>query len=86
MQSLAGRLLFSVTLFLLAMAVPVGATGDWAGIREQLVISTWIGGAGLALVLLVLIIRGRRDDQTGSAAATSSSWQSRIRSVFNGLE
>jgi len=72
MQSLAGRLLFSVTLFLLALAVPAGATGDWAGIREQLVISTWIGGAGLILVVLALIIRGRRDDHTGNPAATKS--------------
>jgi MFS family permease len=72
MQSLAGRLAFGVTLFLLAMAVPAGATGDWAGIREQLAISTWIGGAGLGLVLLVLVLRGRRD-QTPSADATSAS-------------
>ena len=73
MQSLAGRLSFSVTLFLLALAVPAGATGDWAGIREQLVISTWIGGAGLTLVVLALIMRGRRDDHTGSPAATKPS-------------
>ena len=72
MQSLVGRLAFSLTLFMLAMAVSDGATGNWDGIRDQLVISTWIGAAGLGLVLLVLVIRRRRDDHMGSASATSS--------------
>lgn len=72
MQSLAGRLAFSLTLFMLTMAVAAGATDDWAGIREQLLWSTWIGAAGFAAVLVVCVLRGRRDDHTGSMAATAA--------------
>lgn len=72
MQSLAGRLAFSLTLFVLTMAVSAGATDNWAGIREQLLWSTWIGAAGFAAVLVVCVLRGRRDDHTGSAASTEA--------------
>jgi MFS family permease len=70
-QSLAGRLAFSLTLFTLALAVPAAAHDNWAGIREQLVWSTWIGGAALGAVIVVLCLRGRRDDHMGSVATTS---------------
>ena len=67
LQSLAGRLAFSLTLFALARTVPAEATGDFAGISTQLYWSTWIAGAGLAAVVFVALIRGRRDDASGAS-------------------
>ncbi len=69
MQSLAGRLAFSLTLFGLAFAVSEGAADDWTGIRPQLVWSTWIAGAGLLWVMVLTLVRRRRDDDTGTPAS-----------------
>ena len=62
MQSLAGRLSFSGVLVLLTMAVPMAAKADWPAIHIQLGVSAIGAAVCVVLVLLILAVRGRRDD------------------------
>lgn len=62
LQSLAGRLSFSGVLVLLTMVVPMAAKADWPAIHIQLGVSAIGAAVCVVLVLLILAVRGRRDD------------------------
>jgi predicted MFS family arabinose efflux permease len=67
LQSFAGRLSFSGALFMLTFVVPAAAVTSWPTIRAQLELAALGSLAFLAFIVVVAIIRRRRDDQIGVA-------------------
>jgi len=72
LQSFAGRLSFSGTLFLLTLAVPAAAATGWSTISTQLRIAA-VGSLVLfAFIAVVTMARGRRDDTMGESQQRST--------------
>ncbi|MDG2424304.1 MAG: MFS transporter [Phycisphaerales bacterium] len=67
MQSLAGRLAFAGMLLLLTTAVPSNENTTWNSLSSALRLSFWIALGGLAIVIVVAVLRSKRDG-TGEAA------------------